>query len=456
MHSDFSPDDVHSPDVDRSPGDPLDGLLARARWDAPSPESLPRLRRSFREAAGKHAAGRRRTWASISLAAALLLIATVSLLPSIRDRVALREARPAAGDGRDPRPGIDGRNVANPSTPSPEVDLPHAPLSTSPKPQSPAPAAPTVTDRAPTARAAAPEIAAPVRAPNMYERLVVASIERHSASKPTPPTAAPTGRANERPAIDPGPSPVDEAVTRLASNEEQGVSDEEFALLIATLTTEREHNQQRLLARLADSAATDRPAAARLLAEIGTPASLDTLRRLFVAPDTRPAAAYGLARLEDSPRLVALIQSESDTAIRGMLLSGLVERDDPLAVAALLEQIADPSRAEAALAALSTARRPPIDRLFGVLMGPRIDRRALAGRALGRIDGPIVTSRLVALVLQGAYQHDAMLALVGSRGSDAERFIDLARHDETLMASVVWAERQFAVLFPQQHKRFIP
>jgi hypothetical protein len=282
----------------------------------------------------------------------------------------------------------------------------------------------------------------------------MASIERRT------PTISTNGGEHAPAPQEPGsiaaPSPVEEAIARLTAGGDQGVSDDEFAALVAMLTVDREPSQRELIARLADPAQIDRPAAVRLLAEIATPASLEALRAAFAVAETRPAAAVGLARLEHTTRLVALIESERDAGIRGTLLSGLVERDDALAVAALLDRIADPARAEATLAAMAAARRPAVDHLFAVLTGSHVERRALAARALGRIDGPIVTRRLVALVLQGAYQHDALLALVGSRGVEAERFVALARHDDALTASVAWAEHQFAVLFPQQQKRLIP
>lgn len=445
---------LRHPDEDaRASADRLDGLLAQAHWDAPAAVRVTRLRQALSEAVGKETSARRRRFgAIIGLAASALLALGIGLWQATREDDPPRVAHPADGEPRQvaPPPSIVDA-PRNPTAPSQLNDAEQPPPASS-RPTRPV----DLAVEAPVERSREAPLELASRTPNAYERLVMATIERRlPAAAVEVPSDSVTPIEQASP-VEPKPSAVDVAVGKLVEAGEQGLPMEAFAALIASLDADRPSHERQLLARLTDPAATDRPEAARLLAEIGAPAALESLRSLFAAPATHSAAAHGLARLEDTTRLLALIEAERDATVRGTLLSGLVERDEDLAVAALLDTIANPARAEAALSALAAARRPPIERLFAVLTGPLTDRRALAARALGQIDWPMITRRLEWLVAQGAYRHDALLALVGSRGAEAERFVDLARHDETLTASVAWAEQQFAILFPQYRKRHHP
>jgi hypothetical protein len=65
---------------------------------------------------------------------------------------------------------------------------------------------------------------------------------------------------------------------------------------------------------------------------------------------------------------------------------------------------------------------------------------------LGRIDDPRIPERLIPLVLQNVCRQEALVALLASPRREAWEFLDLARRDPLLVASVHAAHYQFANL----------
>jgi hypothetical protein len=76
-----------------------------------------------------------------------------------------------------------------------------------------------------------------------------------------------------------------------------------------------------------------------------------------------------------------------------------------------------------------------VDALFARLNDPRRANRLAAARALGRIDGPVVTARLAALVRQNVNRHEALAALASSDGAEAKAFFEWALSSKELGAA---------------------
>jgi len=103
-----------------------------------------------------------------------------------------------------------------------------------------------------------------------------------------------------------------------------------------------------------------------------------------------------------------------------------------LDVDAFLARVADPKTRGQALATLDTLTNPPTDQLLARLTDRRSDVRVAAALALGRIDGPATTDRLIALIAQGQSRREAFIALAASRGDEARAFLQQAAQSENL------------------------
>jgi hypothetical protein len=103
-------------------------------------------------------------------------------------------------------------------------------------------------------------------------------------------------------------------------------------------------------------------------------------------------------------------------------------------VPAYLVFLSDPATAPAALAALDDVPSPPVEVLFAALNNPRRATRLAAARALGRIDGPVVTARLAAMVRANVNRREALAALASSDGPEAKAFFEWASSSKELGA----------------------
>ena len=97
----------------------------------------------------------------------------------------------------------------------------------------------------------------------------------------------------------------------------------------------------------------------------------------------------------------------------------LLDRPDDAAVARYLDLVSDrPTRTDA-LAALAKLRNPPTECMVQALNDPHVDRRIAAALVLGRIDGPVLTRRLIEMVAADQNRREAFIALASSRGAEA-------------------------------------
>ena len=196
------------------------------------------------------------------------------------------------------------------------------------------------------------------------------------------------------------------------------------------------------LSRLARSPdASRRRAAARLLGELRLPQTLPVLLELARDPNTRPAVLPAVARMADEPTLAALARHTPDEADRTYLLAELLGRGSGRATTLYLRALADADAAPAAVQALNRinpADPPPqvVDTLFGHLRHPNAALRLAAAKALGRIDGPVVTARLEAMVRRDDNRRAALAALLASDSPEAARFLRSARRSPALAGAI--------------------
>ena len=95
-----------------------------------------------------------------------------------------------------------------------------------------------------------------------------------------------------------------------------------------------------------------------------------------------------------------------------------------------LDRVANVETRAEALESLDKIHNPPTDELLEYLTGSRGDLRVPAALALGRIDGPVTTRRLIRMIEQNQSRREAFIALASSRGRDAQRYVQAAAESE--------------------------
>jgi hypothetical protein len=264
-----------------------------------------------------------------------------------------------------------------------------------------------------------------VRDPNLYERVVL--------------TRARTKRATtNRPTID---ATVEELFGVLAADPSADVSER-------LPTGDRDLERcERLLWGIIKRADDDRrQTAVRLLARLATPCSMSLLIGLASDPKTHEAAVLGLARLCGTGELARLASLEPDAKLRGALLETLLERRTPEAVGLYLQFVADEDTRALALTVVTDMANPPADTLLVFIESPQKSMRLAAAQALAELSGSDVAARLGDLVCDGVGRQEALIALLLSHSSQASKFLNDARRDLYLVASVHAAEQQLQSL----------
>lgn len=200
--------------------------------------------------------------------------------------------------------------------------------------------------------------------------------------------------------------------------------------------------EQHLLDDIKRRSGAEQLAAIRLLGAIGTDSSLPTLLYLYAVEHTRAAAAASVAELLAPNQLAARIVGEPDPERQRHLLGVLVSHPAPRGLSTYLSFVANPVTSDAALAALDDVADAPVDALFTHLDAPRTDYRLAAARALGRINGPIVSERLATMVARNVHRREALAALMSSGGSEASRFLSGFRQIPSLLSVIRSVELQ--------------
>jgi hypothetical protein len=184
----------------------------------------------------------------------------------------------------------------------------------------------------------------------------------------------------------------------------------------------------------------DRNTARQFCAAAGA-AELPLVLKVSRVPAVRSEALDAISRLADPAQLSELIQRDWSPSQRRQLITALVRRRSPDALQRYLELVNDLARRADALAAMQAMANPPVEQLLPLLCGPRADLRLAAAAALGQIDQPQVTRRLIQLAATEHCRREAFLALATSRDDDARRFVQQAANTERLAS---WAKSALA------------
>jgi hypothetical protein len=150
----------------------------------------------------------------------------------------------------------------------------------------------------------------------------------------------------------------------------------------------------------------------------------------------------------NSQKLGRWAGKELNPAQRQMILSELLTRDDVQSVQIFLERVEDPRTSAAALDCLAEAANPPIEMLFQCLRSPSLGQRTAAATALGRLNKPEISRQLIAMVQQGKYRREAMIALLSSSDATARQYLANLERDPMLSATLWNAKRQCQYSLP--------
>jgi hypothetical protein len=202
------------------------------------------------------------------------------------------------------------------------------------------------------------------------------------------------------------------------------------------------------------------PHPARVTAQ---PAGVDERVPMVVRPPTnletailetqRPRQAKSLFPAAKNPSVnvdVSAIARELETPDlpverRQILLVRLLESRSSEAMRTFLDSVARGAPREVSLAALDGVKEPPVEKLIASLRDPVVDRRIAAARALGYINGPAVTSRLIRMAEADVLRREAMIALACSRGERAQEYLKHAAEAGPMVSLARSVRLQFDV-----------
>jgi hypothetical protein len=393
--------------------DPLDRLLAEARWPEPREEAIERLRDNWRRlVAGENASPaverrgvsrrtRRRAFAlATALAASLVLAGGIAW--SLRPRI------PAA-----PHPTAP---LASDQTPAPNV-----------KPETP-PSQPSLPE-APPSNGIVKELSRP---PNAFEQLVVTAAKRANKSQTKP-------RVAEDPALQ-----TTERLEQLLDDLDE-LSFEEWQML--------KGNQQEILERLSrmtqrSSDTTTQTRALRMMERLAGQQAVAWLRPFFTESATRQEAIRLAAPHAASLDLARSLAIEGDPQVRQVLLAALLNRQDRKSLAMFLGYVERrPARGEA-LRAARQAAHPPIDLLCEAIQQGSYERQMAAALVLGQVSDKAVVQRLATIVSSNPQRQPALAALLSSRHPAASQALARAARCPEVAASLDSVRAQLPQMIP--------
>ena len=193
-----------------------------------------------------------------------------------------------------------------------------------------------------------------------------------------------------------------------------------------TADNDREVIEARLALVIAQSNGKVAAGIAEQFCAVATTRSLPLVLKLAQREQTRPATIDALARLADAETLAQWARASQSSDERRRLIAGMISRMSSSEAQAYLELVSRPESRDDALAALKDAKASLADGFFDAIDSPRADLRVAAAMALGRMEQPAVSRRLIEMVAADRSRREAFLALAASREQAARQFMQRA------------------------------
>ncbi len=394
--------------------DPLDKLLHEATWPQPRPAAQTRLALAWRAAwearLRRERLVRRAAVAAVAASFTVSAIVVWQLTHRVRDPMA-----PPQQADRGPV-----EKVVQPPDRHPAV-LPRPASLPSPDERQ----LPRISTDAKTLATHNGDQPVFSRPPTELELLLLDACGRRRDLRPAPrPKPRAIARRTKASPNGEDASRVAAAVARLAANPQA-----DPARISAELRSARVRSERQLIAVLRKTQPASQIAAARLLAEVGGPASVPILLEASSIPRLHDAAVAALARIADWSIVNELALRERNPDLQRALMASLLSRGDEPSLDCYLRFVENEGTSGTALSAADRVGDPPLELLFAVLNGTVEPRRIAAARVIGRIDGPATTRRLIGMIEQGTSRQEACIALLSSRGAEAVQFVEYASND---------------------------
>lgn len=389
-----NPDNFESQPSGKS--DPLDDLLAEARWPEPTPLVNARLQRRWRELRPRESRFDRR-WLIAAAAAVLIGVAWFT-----------QTHWNAADRARVP--------IAEPDPPSRSVPLP------SPN---------TIPLPLPKNMESPQELSSQFstgRPPNPLE-MAVLNRAKHQ------PTEA-KNRTEKKPSRNRPTDPLVVAVNQLEHHPGAVIAEKP-----GTSLQDRRGLERRLLTLIPRSSFHRQRTLLRLLNSVASSRSIPLLVACRSQADLQPLAEPVLLRVADAKTLYRLSQAEFVAARQAKFLEKLFTHTDPHAVDFFLQAVLSPQTRRAALDVAKTTPNPPTAALLDALNHRHADVRTMAALVVGRVLDDTVTPRLVQWVHHEPSRQELWIALLERPEPNIRSFVAQACRSQQVYAAVSSAEQ---------------
>jgi hypothetical protein len=212
------------------------------------------------------------------------------------------------------------------------------------------------------------------------------------------------------------------------------LSAQQIATAARPLLARRAYNERRLLESATYFDGSRRDAALRLLAHVATPRSLSALLPLVEHPHCGRLAASTLLHVVPPESLAILARRERNPQGQQAMLAALLKTGDRRTVGLFLTCVAHRQTRAAALQVAAHTDSLPIVPLVDWLNSSDPTRSSAAATALAHATDPAAVSAMIALARSGRSPQAAMIALVGSEQPAAQSFVAAAQKSPLVAA----------------------
>lgn len=239
----------------------------------------------------------------------------------------------------------------------------------------------------------------------------------------------------------------DAAVERsiAAIRDVQPLDDARLAAVARPLLARRAYSERRLLESVLYFDGSRREAALKLLAVVGTTRTVRELLPLVENAREKTAVVATLLRLAPPENLALLARREQNPQARRAMLAALLSAGDERSVGAFLVCASHGATRGAAVELVASTDALPTATLIAWLKSADAQRSAAAAAVLANARDRAAIESLIALARSPNAPPPALVALVGSRQPAAQSFIAAARHS-SLVAAVNEAQYQWRVI----------